>query len=696
MKKMFSVSLILFVLVSISVGAAGRSEKETGTSGGEAAKTVEAVSEVTQNISGVTYYTTVADFEKETGNKMSFNEAPMLKELVKKGQLPPLEMRLPEEPEVVVPVEGIGKYGGTWNEVTPYPNFVDFFQITTEDTWLQYKRDYTDVRPNLVKKVEFSNGGRVITLYFRKGVKWSDGAPFTTEDIKFAWDDLILNEEYTQSAQKTSFSVGRPSWGFDNDGSPMKVEVVDDYTLNLVYKDSHYASQYRFIWWMDSVALVRPKHYLSQFHPKYNTSLKDYTQLADKDRIFENPDFPVLWAWKVKEIDAGKHAILERNPYFWKVDTEGNQLPYIDEIIVTVIPDSEVRLLKTINGEVDATFRGVFDFSNYAVLQENKDKGGYRVLNWGDPGGNPIVTINQTLNIKESGDTFMKGLLRDKWFRRAVSLSLDRERINDVVFNGMGKVGQAAFAQSCLAFQGAEGEALYNEWVNNYSAFDPDKANSLLDGLGLDKRDSDGYRLRPDGSKLEFIAEMAFSGGGAKMDNEWPQLFAAGLKGVGLRVKIINSIGTDTGLERIHAGIPHFGINDVIDMPSINPLTFSDYLYPVAGVADERNWVLIRKWYRSGGKEGEAPAKGSPEEKLMELYNTALAQPTLQEAIPFIRAAIKVHIDDGPFITGLTGNPPRLVVVKNSFRNVPDSGIINGWAPNGPANVDPSQFYFDE
>lgn len=689
MKKMLSVFLILFTIVSVNIGATGRQDKDSDSSG-------EAKTQIAQNISGVTYYTTVADFEKATGKKMTFNESPLLKDLVKKGLLPPLEERLPEEPEVVVPVETIGKYGGTWNEVSTSPRFADIFQITTEDSWLQYNRDYSEIRPNLVKKVDFDDDGRIIIIHYRKGVRWSDGALFTTEDIKFAWEDLILNSEYTQSAQKRSFSAGRPSWGFESDGSPMKVEVIDDYTLRLIYKDPHYASQYRFIWWLDSISLVRPKHYLSQFHPKYNSNIDDYTQLADKDRVFENPDFPVLWPWKVKEIVAGNYAILERNPYFWKVDTEGNQLPYIDEIVVTIISDSEVRLLKTINGEVDATFRGVSDFSNYAVLHENKIKGEYRVLNWGDPGGNPIVTINQTLNIEESGDIWMKELLRDKWFRRAVSLGLDRERINDVVFNGMGIVGQAAFAESCLAFQGKEGKDLYNEWVNNYADHDPDKANSYLDDLGLTKRDSDGYRLRPDGTELEFIAEMAFSGGGAKMDNEWPQLFKEGLNSIGLKVKIINSIGTDLGRERIRQGIPHFGINDVIDMPSINPLTFSDYLYPVAGVGDARNWVLIRKWFRSSGKEGEAPAVGSPEEKLMSLYYEALAQPSLDEAIPFIRDAIRVHIDDGPFITGLTGNPPRLVVVKENFRNVPDNGIINGWAPNGPANVDPSQFFFND
>jgi peptide/nickel transport system substrate-binding protein len=290
-----------------------------------------------QKMPSPSQYNSPLEYQRATGKRITkFNEAPMLAELVKAGKLPPVEKRLPSEPLVIVPVEEVGQYGGTArvfsNSITGYGEgecLIGFEGI------VKLGPDGTSVVPNIAKSWKFTNGGKTLTLYLRKGIKWSDGVPFTADDILFWWEDVILNDDLTPVKPKT-WSPG---------GKLMRVEKVDDYTVSL-----HFAIPYPFAIlylahaWGAQGSFYYPKHYSKNFHPKYvpldelNKKAKaegfdNWWQLFGKYNSFfgggganVEPGTPTLQAFMVAK--KGTDVIIsERNPYYWKVDIAGNQLP---------------------------------------------------------------------------------------------------------------------------------------------------------------------------------------------------------------------------------------------------------------------------------------------------------------------------------------------------------------------------------
>jgi len=295
----------------------------------------------------------------------------MLAELVKAGKLPPVEERLPKDVQVVQPVESIGKYGGTWHTVTWWPGAGNI-KMKFYDPPVRWKPDYTGYEPGLAKSYEWSEDGKTITFKFREGVKWSDGQPFTTEDLKFWWEDLALNPDYKV--------IQVPWWARNSDGTPITMEFPDDYTWVLKFDTAQWIMPYilaQGFWEWEP--LMKPKHFLIQWHPKY-TPGATYEQLDLNDRWFETPGYPCLMAWCLKEFTPGQTWLFERNPYYWKVDPEGNQLPYIDYVHVELVQDMEVRKLRVAQGSYDCTFRGIDDPTEIPFLTEQAEKYNYRIV----------------------------------------------------------------------------------------------------------------------------------------------------------------------------------------------------------------------------------------------------------------------------------------------------------------------------
>jgi len=267
-----------------------------------------------------------------------YNEAPMLAELVKQGKLPPVEQRLPEEPMIVTHIEEVGRYGGTLRVAMVSPaTWAEAGQLTTEFFIERDPKDYTKFIPGLAKSWKFSNQGKTFTLTLRKGLKWSDGEPFTADNIIFWWEDVILNDELTP-VKPSQWTVG---------GKLMRVEKVDAYTIRFQFDKPYYAAVYLF----SQVAGYGcqgqgflPKHALMKYHIKYNPKATELAKEAKYDywwQLFQykakpsnrddqqHPDIPTMGPWIAKEI-LPDGVIWERNPYYWKVDTAGNQLPYVD------------------------------------------------------------------------------------------------------------------------------------------------------------------------------------------------------------------------------------------------------------------------------------------------------------------------------------------------------------------------------
>ena len=311
----------------------------------------------------------------------SFSEAPMLAALVKAGSLPPVEERLPEEPLVLAPPESIGKYGGTWNRIYLYVG--DHGAVGTDKTVI-YDGDGFTWMPFIPKEFDFSNGGRTITITLRKGHKWSDGTPYTADDYEFQWNEMMLNEEW-----KPTFPVNFLSPQSKNRPT---FEKLDDLTVRYTWDDPYYSIIERGFnggFWSKGGGgyIFSPAHYVKQFHP-------DFAAKADMDKMMKdvevegwvklmkikldgymNTELPQLSAWVVVDDATGQEWIWERNPYYFAVDTAGNQLPYIDRKYIALVEDQQVAALKIAAGEVDFQSRHS-TIEKIPVYLENAEKNG--------------------------------------------------------------------------------------------------------------------------------------------------------------------------------------------------------------------------------------------------------------------------------------------------------------------------------
>jgi peptide/nickel transport system substrate-binding protein len=331
-----------------------------------------------------------------------YHEAPMLAELVRAGKLPPVTQRLPEDPLIVETVEGIGRYGGVWRRGFLGPSDFNNVHRILYDALVRYSPDGTKVEPKYASSVTPSRDFRMWTVRLRKGARWSDGAPFTADDIMFWYNDVLLNQDLTPTL---------PVWMRNHDGTPVTVQRVDDITVRWVYKEPNTTFLMELAT-KDSgdrqYACFLPAHYLKQFHVKYAdrarlnqmvaaAGFKTWAELfAAKAHPPENPERPVMAAWVPVTRISDQLFVLRRNPYYVGVDKAGNQLPYIDTIQFKYFADAQSLNLAAIAGQLDEQERHIL-LNNYPVLKEHEKDGKYRVILWpGFGGADADVTLNET------------------------------------------------------------------------------------------------------------------------------------------------------------------------------------------------------------------------------------------------------------------------------------------------------------
>ena len=437
----------------------------------------------------------------------SFGEAPMLRALVEAGQLPPVEQRLPAEPAVVDTGGAIGRYGGQMEVLSS--SVADL----TEARWmlieplLRFDADGRTVVPNVARRCEMSEEGRCFTIELHAGMRWSDGVPVTVADVLFTWHDVIGNEQLSPV----------PPSAYVPDGTPMTVEPVDDHTFRLRFAEPYGALPIFLTHSVGGQALLMPAHHLKQFHVRYADpeALAARVRAEGFDQWYElfaehdhtrgwvdpttPPGYPTLAPWRVAALPAEGHVVLERNPYYWKVDRAGNQLPYIDRIHSTCVLNPEANNLKLISGEVDyAASEG--GFGNTALYLGHQRSGGYRVLLWeGNWGSRVGYYLNQTHR-----DPVLRRLFQQRDFRIALSLGINRDEMNKVLYYGRCAPRQVT-ANRASSFH-------VREFETAYTAYDPDTANRMLDQLGLARAPGGRWRRRPDGRMLTIVVD-ALDGG---------------------------------------------------------------------------------------------------------------------------------------------------------------------------------------
>ncbi|MBE3127332.1 MAG: ABC transporter substrate-binding protein [Candidatus Atribacteria bacterium] len=598
-----------------------------------------------------------------------YTEAPELKLMVEAGTLPKVENRLPENPLVVQPIESIGKYGGTWRRA--FTGIKDFHAYGRQiyDPILRWPINPKDeIQPGLAERWEWSVDGKELTLYLRKGLKWSDGEPFTTADITFWWNDIENDPNITPAGPHSEWMI--------ND-KPMILEVIDNTTIKLKFDAPNGLAErvglaFHGNQWplgFERFGFFAPRHYLEQFHPKYNKELTDYAIFEEKSFDF-NTERPVMTAWQITEWGPGAtRLVATRNPYYWKVDPEGQQLPYIDKISLTLFEDVQALNLEAINGNIDFQFRRM-SLSNYPVFKENEIKGDYHILLWPDAIPSKIVYyFNQSID-----DPGLREIFQNVKFRRAMSLAINRDEINEICYLGLG---------TPRAFTVVPDSPYYTpELEKLYATYDVEQAEALLDEIGLVKG-ADGFRTRMDGSPLEITIEGM----------DWDK---ASTDEVQLVVSYWNAVGVKTNLKLMNRDIywPRATSNEVqvaiwTESRAIDPMVDPIWLFPF----DERSWAAPAYgiWYKSGGKFGQEP---TAEIKVaMDMYNKfkVSVDPAIQLSIA--KELVKMSVEN-VYNIGTVGLLPNVVVVKNNFKNVPEN-FTTDWIYMAPGTLEPCHFYFD-
>ena len=616
----------------------------------------------------------------------TFQEAPELAAQVAAGELPPVEERLPVREDLMVwePLDQIGTYGGVWRRGYTGPG----------DTWNAYRtgvdyplyRDptFTKVQPNVLKEAVVSDDGTTYDLYLREGMRWSDGAPFTADDWMFWYDDVLNNEAFGYTDAYFKAETGEQG----------VMEKVDDYHVRITF-----AGPYPFFYTLMSsrygssssggrVGLYQPKHYLSQFHATYLGEEEAKAKATEagyeswvlwfraKGTWVSNPELPTLQPWLLVTTPNDPVWILERNPYYWAVDTAGNQLPYIDRVELTLATNREVMNLRAISGDYDWQEANL-DLNKLPIYLQYADQGGYNVyLDPGEYGTEFHFRVNQNFVV----DPYIGEWYRNTDFRRALSLGIDRQEINDVFWLGMGVCGSAIPAPNNPYYPGDEYRTLW-------STHDPDTANQMLDDLGLTERDSEGFRLRTDNGErlvLQTVTqggqETDFTGISEMIAEDWVDI------GVYLDVKEVDRSIADaweaSGEIELYVW-NNDGSEDLFTNKKVLPTT--------SGSVFARDWAA---WYLSGGEKGEAPPEYMQE--ALAMY-TAGRYASDEERIRLGKEIWKIHAD---YVISIAtcGDLPganALRVVNSSMINVP-SRVYNSPLARHPAIAIPATFSYAE
>ena len=434
-----------------------------------------------------------------------FSEAPMLAEMVAAGTLPPLEERLPAEPMVMEVLESVGEYGGTLRRaILGGGDQHNMVRLISNENLLRWNADWSEVVPNIAESYKVSDDATTFTFTLREGIRWSDGAPFTASDIMF-WYEVFSDDRLTPS--RHPMYVGA--------SGPVEVTQIDDYTVQFRFAEANGLFLQNMAYGFGYYVVNYPRHYLEQFHADHNPDIQalidaepaasDWVQLFNlragpmhTPAFWQNPDRPTLHAWHIEEgYGTTQRMVAVRNPYYWKVDEAGQQLPYIDQVTWDQVEDPEAILLRAFNGEIDYMARHIGRPANLAGLTDNAERGQYGFYGVGDIGASQAALMFNLNN----PDPVLNDIVNTFEFRQAMSHAIDRQEIIDLVYLGVGSPVQTSPHPSA---------PFYNkEWSTRYTEFDPDAANALLDGLGLDQRDDAGFRLRPDGERLTFAFLVA-------------------------------------------------------------------------------------------------------------------------------------------------------------------------------------------
>jgi len=599
-------------------------------------------------------------------NITTFKQSPVLEQQVAAGELPPLAERLPQDPVVLEPFDHIGRYGGTARVFHR-----DNWTMNSTEPVLSMDAAAVKILPNIVSRWEYSGDNKLLTLHLRRGVKWSDGSDLTADDFLFYHQHMMLNEEMTP--------VPYPPW------RDMKSVKLDDYSFRFEF-DKPVPLFINLLAQLSDFFIV-PSKFMQQFHPEFTDRDALVERASEAGYISWMAYFNSVLSWQRNDpplaptIEAYQLThktptteYYQRNPYYWKVDTEGNQLPYIDALHADIIESDEVMAAKASTGQVD--FAGfptkTQDFPLYKLGEKSA---GIRTLEWSRSTGSDIVIMpNFTIE-----DDRLRKLYWDRRFRQALSLAINRDEMNDIIYFGRGVPRQVTVNPSSVYFK--------PEFARAYADYDPVRARELLTEMGVVDTDGDGLRNYPDGDELVLTVEF--------LDNEGPKAIS-----MELIVAYWREIGLDMRLKLVDGALQQSrATGNLMQMTIWHADRTTDILFPVEPFWfvpmhlgwEEAHWNLWVTWFLSDGEEGERP----PDEiiQLREWWDEMIITPDPARRIELGKKILRSNAEN-LWSIGTVCLGPQPIIVSKRLKNVPTRGYW-GWDNRWTMAYHPATWYLE-
>ena len=632
---------------------------------------------VTSALAGLSFATAI-----QAALAADYSQAPMLDSQVESGALPPVEERLPDNPYVETMIDGIGQYGGTLRTtILANGDHYNLTRTVANELLVRWDPTWSELVPSIAEAVEVSDDATTYTFTLRDGMRWSDGAPFTVDDIMFWYEDVFMNAALTPSRNPV----------FVSGGEPVVVTRIDDRTVEFKFSQPYGLFLQQLAYGQGHLPIIYPKHYLSQFHEDYNADglpalIEDDPTVGDWVALFNskvsltfqppfwlNTELPTLNPWVLTEPYADSDRVaVSRNPYYWKVDPEGNQLPYVDGITWAKIDDPELMALRTTAGDFDFVFRHINNATYRSVLFDGQETGDYRFVDVKDlPANDAVIMLN--LNVE---DPVKREIFQNRDFRVALSHAMNRQEIIDLVYVGQGEPAQVAVHP---------GHELHlPHQASQYTEFDPDLANQMLDEI-LPEKDADGFRLDPNGERftINFMVSDVF---GLSYPDvmQLVQQYAADV-GIDIQIRTTDRARLNT---MWYANEQEAYIWNCVGGLSEAYTDVRCYMpYQKADIFFAMKWS---EWYADHSVGEEPPAEV---QAMMAAYDDVTRAATPEERTAEMREFLELSAAYFPHI-GLVRPAPKYMMVSNDLRNVVDGIPITGnlWHPAPTL----TQWYFDQ